>query len=165
MRSKKLSYTAKVPFLPFVELDLQRRKIKLCGSPKVFLTQSKHATNQYKATSSSWLIHRTKLSFTSLNLTYPPRCLVCPRYNLCRINITSIYFQYITNILSVKYQYPINILLLYYQCTINIVPIYQSETFNIVPIQNLKTIILLPMYYQSSINNFSCNHYTINVPS
>jgi hypothetical protein len=53
-------------------------------SQKVFLTQSKHATNQYKATSSSWLIHRTKLSFTSLNLTYPPRCLVCPRYNLCR---------------------------------------------------------------------------------
>jgi hypothetical protein len=37
-------------------------------SQKVFLTQSKHATNQYKATSSSWLIHRTKLSFTSLNL-------------------------------------------------------------------------------------------------
>ena len=67
------------------KLDLQRRNIKLCGSPQVFLTQSKHATNQYKATSSSWLIHRTKLSFTSLNLTCPPRCLVCPRYNLCGI--------------------------------------------------------------------------------
>jgi hypothetical protein len=59
-------------------------KSNFVAPPKFFLTQSKHATNQYKATSSSWLIHRTKLSFTSFNLTYPPRCLVCPRYNLCR---------------------------------------------------------------------------------
>ena len=42
-------------------------------------------SDKYKATSSSWLIHRTKFIFTSLNLTYPPRCLVCPRYNLCRL--------------------------------------------------------------------------------
>ena len=31
---------------------------------------------------------QNQLSFTSLNLVNPPRCLVCPRYNLCRYMIT-----------------------------------------------------------------------------